>query len=48
MNQDTENSKGISIPYMLKASAVCGKLCEVAKREVLADDDKKCLCNQLF
>ena len=37
-------SKGASVHYILKATAVCGKQCKILKKKDLDDTHKKCLC----
>jgi len=43
MDQPQSESKGTSMHYILKATAVCGKKCNVLKNETLTDEVKNCL-----
>jgi len=48
MEQPKSESEGTSLHYIFKATAVCGKQCNIVKKEFLSDEDKKCLRIQLF
>lgn len=43
MEEKNNESKGASLPYVLKATVVCGRLCNVFKKDVDIQEVSECL-----
>ncbi len=39
-----DSADGASVHYILKATAVCGKQCQILRKKDLDDTHRKCLC----